>query len=178
MKLSKLSLVTFMVGLLCLPMSFAANSPAQAEYITSGTAEYDYPLLGIIYINDGGPIPFTAPQTVLLNKDPGFDYVQNAITSNSIDISFLFTFRFSSFGTFNGEVFKMPTDTIPGISVSQNMGATVTFDKHDIYVNWEDLPFTEGVTYVDIDVVPEPCSLLLFGSGLAGLIGLRRKYLG
>jgi len=168
MKLRKLSLVTVLVGLLCLATTFAANTPAQAEYITSGTEEYCYPTVGSV----SNSLSFTAPFT---ESDQLIFAVQNTITSNSIDIIMLGYFLPWYSAAFNGEVFKMPSDTIPGISVSQNMGATVTFDKHDIYVNFQGLYSNPG-NYVDINIVPEPCTILLFCSGLAGLFGIRRKF--
>jgi hypothetical protein len=85
--------------------------------------------------------------------------------------------------SFNGEVFKLPSDTITGISVNTNeTGALVTFDAHDIYVNLAGTTYTQDVTFLDISVnpassVPEPSTILLVGAALTGLAAYRRlKY--
>ena len=145
--------------------------------ITSGTAEIDFPNLGSIF---EGPVPFTAPQTVLLN----LGFVQNDILATGINIGFpKGTAGFAS-ATFNGEVFDLPNDTVSGLTVNQNMGASVTFDAHHIYVNFSNLTFSQGQTFVDISVigpvptVPEPVSLLFLGAGVAGMavIGRRKEW--
>lgn len=142
--------------------------------ITSGTAEFDFPNLGTLF---DGPVAFTAPQTVLLNSG----YVQNDILATGINIGFLKGPSFFTPSTFNGEVFNLPNDTVTSLTVNQNMGASVTFDPHHIYVNFSNLSFSPGQTFVDISVagpvptVPEPVSLLFLGFGLFGLVGLGKK---
>ena len=142
--------------------------------ITSGTAEFDFPNLGTLF---EGPVAFTAPQTVFLN----LGFVQNDILATGINIGFpKGTAGFAS-AAFNGEVFNLPNDTVTSLTVNQNMGASVTFDAHHIYVNFSDLSFAKGQTFVDISVtgpvptVPEPVSLFLFGAGLVGMAVIGRK---
>jgi len=142
--------------------------------ITSGTAEFDYPNLGALY---EGPVAFTAPQTVLLD----LGVVQNDILATGINIGFpRLTGGFAP-ASFNGEVFNLPNDTVTGLTVNQNMGASVTFDPHHIYVNFSNLTFNQGQTFVDISVagpvptVPEPISLLFLGAGLVGMAVIGRR---
>jgi hypothetical protein len=170
----KLSITLFV---LCL-----ASVSAYAATI-SGTVEYNFPNLGDLYPNDGGPVAFTVPpQTVItLNSDIGFPFVQNTISDISICIEFLYSAGWTS-ASFNGEVFKFSDFDINGINVNQSMGADITYDTHAIYVNWQGLPFTQGESFVNIaynpsNAVPEPTSLLLLATGLGalGLAAWRRK---
>jgi hypothetical protein len=179
----KILLVAFFFALLTMPL--LAALPAWA--IDSGTVEYDYPTLGIVYVGFvSNPIPFTAPQTVVFTSN--VPDIQNVISPTSINISALTNSSFLSVGVngFNGEVYRFPIDTITSISVTQNQGATVTFDAHDIWVDFAGgvVSWTQGVSFVDIQVssidgtstVPEPSTLLLFGGGLVGLAAYRKKF--
>ncbi len=118
----------------------------------------------------------------LNNGFTGSPAIMNDVSTNGIDISFYTSGAFANAG-FNGEVFKLDNFDLTGIPVTQDMGAIVTFDEHDIYVNFAGLPFSQGSSFIDINItsgspVPEPGTAWLFASGLAGLIGLKRKYPG
>jgi hypothetical protein len=173
------------------PLLCATIAPAaRADTLTgqSGTAVYDYPSVGTVATcptcTNEGPTSFTVPQTVDFSTGiPGVpNVVQNVISATGIDISFLVGSNFAT-AAFNGEVFNFPTFDITGISVTQNMGATVTFDANDIYVNWEGLNYPT-TDYVDITVsgqaaaTPEPSAVALLCAGILalGTVLLRRKH--
>lgn len=181
------------VPLFCAAIAPAARASSLAGQ--SGIAVYNYPTIGTVTTcpacTNEGPTAFTIPQTVDFSTGiPGIpNAVQNVISSTGIDIGFLINSNFAT-ATFNGEVFNFPTFDITGISVSQNMGATVTFDANDVYVNWQSLVYLTS-DFVDITVngtaaataTPEPSSVVLLCGGILalGAIVLRRKraiYLG
>ncbi len=140
----------------------------------SGTVEYDYPAVGQVYSMSGGPFAFTVSAVVLTESDPGFKFVQNTIGPSGIDIAFLQTSQFGP-TTFNGEVFMFPNVIINGVTVTQNMGAVVTFDATHIYANFQGLSFCKDDTFVNIavdagDPAPEPASSASLGAGLAALL--------
>lgn len=87
---------------------------------------------------------------------------------------------------FNGILLSDLFVNITGVSVdgATNMtgftGSNVTFDSNNIAVDWQNLSF-DTITKVVLDVttssaVPEPSTLFLLGSGLAGLGIYGRKF--
>jgi hypothetical protein len=53
----------------------------------------------------------------------------------------------------------------------------ITFDENNIYVNFQGLDWTNVGAHVSLDLtpVPIPSAVYLFGTGLVGLVGLKRR---
>jgi hypothetical protein len=77
-----------------------------------GFVEYDFPCLGCLYGNSGGPYAFTIPGTVYTESDPGFAFVQNNFVSSGVNIGYTWSSGWTS-ASFNGEVFTFTGTSTP-----------------------------------------------------------------
>src|SRR5271165_6486501 len=77
-----------------------------------GFVEYDFPSLGSLYGNGGGPFAFTNPTTVYTEDDPGFLFVQNNFLSTGINIGYIWSSGWTP-ASFNGEVFTFTGSAVP-----------------------------------------------------------------
>jgi hypothetical protein len=140
----------------------------------SGTLNYLYPDTSTIFSTDS----FTVPQTVItLTYGPD---IVNTIDGSGISITFGNTpYSFGS-GAFNGEQFVFPSVVLSSPVVTTDFnGINVTSDAHDIWINWQGLsPNSDSFVNLSVNnaaATPEPTTMLLFGTGLAGLAGFIRK---
>lgn len=148
-----------------------------------------------------GASPFDSFTKIVGSADPLFDGSEVG-TFSSIDITDTEIIRVDdgeySAATFNGDVFYFPNVTIDNVTIDQLPGpgrsyatqtfdpSRVTFDSHDVYINWQGGIFqtytSDGQTAVPlilgITVSPEPGTLVLFLTGVAAALVLRRRKAG
>lgn len=165
---------------------FAASAmmpgSAQAGLIGQSVhVEYDYPGIGSLY-RDGG--------TQIVDPSASFFLPTGALSTTvtvndgTISIAFDNIGIFSNLG-FNGPVltFSVPdissvtpdaSSSLPGFTA-----ANISFTNNQIFFDLQTLNVTDRAQTILVDVttsaVPEPLTLSLFGTGVAGVLAVRRR---
>ncbi len=119
----------------------------------------------------------TTPLSITATFGPGAAYNYFGLWWGSVDTYNTLTFLY------NGSV----VETITGAAIPTSHYGVQTDPTANLYVNFLDLPLFNSFTMtssnyafeadnIAVGKVPEPTTLLLFGLGLLGLAGLRRRF--
>jgi hypothetical protein len=162
-----------------------AAVPAHATVMDGATIRltYEFPALGTIWngnthdlvVGPGFEISGFPVGVAITNVDVSDTniHVTYDIPGNWIAASFNGFHIFDLFGS-------IPDFTAVSINPITNLtgfgDARITFDADNIWVDWNGLSFnSETIVSLDVEAVPEPGTLLLLGTGIAGLVARRRQ---
>jgi hypothetical protein len=166
-------------------LAVVGAAPAQATVMDGATIRltYEFPNVGTIW--NGNSHDLVVGPGIEISGFP----VGDARTNVDVSDTNVFV-TYNSGGTwtttsFNGfHIFDLfgsiPDFTGVSINAATNLtgfgDARITFDADNIWVDWNGLSFdSETIVSLDVEAVPEPGTLLLLGTGIAGLAARSRR---
>jgi hypothetical protein len=191
-KLLRLSLVAalFAFTSVAFAQNLVQNGGFETGDFTDWTLSGDTGLVGVCSIStcpggyapyDGtysayfGPVGDTATISQVINTTPGDTYTLSFYLANPVGGTPNYfsaslgtsTFSFTNFGVaFNWQQFSLTT-----VATGDQTTLSFTFRNDPAYWFLDDVSVTQGTS----GTVPEPSTLVMFGSGLLGLAGIARK---
>lgn len=165
-------------------LTFSAG-PASAVFMDGKVLNYAwlYPDKNSLYIT---PVNLTAGSgvdTVIIDSSNNVGYLN--VSDTQINITFTSTSYFYGaefsgirLNDVNDTISPFGSVTIDPLTSLAGFGSTmISFDAENIWIDLQGLSFNQGDRVVlNAAPVPIPAAVWLFGAGLIGLVGLRRKF--
>jgi hypothetical protein len=159
--------------------------PAHATVMDGATIRltYEFPSLGAVWnVNTHDLV--VGPGVEISNFPVGDPRTNVDVSDTNIFVTYNSSATWTP-AAFNGfHIFDLfgsiPDFTAVSINPITNLtgfgDARITFDADNIWVDWNGLSFdSETIVSLDVEAVPEPGTLLLLGTGIAGLAARRRQ---